>query len=122
MSGDHVPSPYTRQEIHRAKIISVSAIPQTVAARQAFKASHFQGEWLKDTYVVWLAGVTPVAAWVDEEWFAADIKLRFGEQSNREMWDEFIRLTQPKILKTPYIQTVILHGKAGVVRRMMGLI
>lgn len=121
MSGDHIPPPYTWQVIHRAKIISVSAVPQTIAARQPFKASHFMGEWLKDTYVVWLSGTTPVAAWVDEEWFAADIKLRFGKQGIREMWAEFIRLTQPKILKTPYIQTVILHGKAGVVRRMMGL-
>lgn len=119
MTYDHITPPYMRQELHRARLISLEAVPEAIKSRRPFKSSHFKGEWLRDAYIVWIGGHSMVIVYAHGEWFARELKIR--PKKSQELWGRIVEQIQPTIIDDKYMPIAILHGKEGVVRRMMGL-
>lgn len=119
MSSDFLTPPYMRGEPSRAKIISVSAVPQAIATLQPFKASDFLGELNDGRYVVWLGGSVLALAYANGEWFAINPKLKF--KRNQKIWNDILKVIKPTIIPKECMTAAIRHGRAGVVRKMMGL-
>lgn len=125
--------PYMLQGLHRAKIISAVHVPETIAARHPFKASHMEGEWREtrqgSVYIVWFRerGVMMLYHKGYDEWFAVSPEAFRHKAFNRRepfkrLYERIIDRIQPTILESMALVSVMaVRGKEGVVRKMMGL-